>query len=96
MRKLLELWQVFKNAFSHKMRPRYASHDTQVEAFCTTEYARVERTIIGVEIFMVVKIWIIFWVMTPCSLVGGYCRFRGTCYLPLQGGRGMQEVPPKS
>jgi hypothetical protein len=26
----------------------------------------------------------VFWVVTPCSLVEVYQRFRGTCYLHLQ------------
>jgi hypothetical protein len=41
--------------FSHKMRPHDKLHDTQVEAFCTTEYAHVESTNMGFESFMVVK-----------------------------------------
>jgi hypothetical protein len=27
----------------------------------------------------------VFWVVTPCSFVGGYQRFRGTYRLHLQG-----------
>jgi hypothetical protein len=38
------------------------------------------------EVFTAVKIWIVVvLVMTPCSVVGGYQRFGGTCFLHFQG-----------
>jgi hypothetical protein len=41
---------------------------------------------------MVVKIHVkVFWVVTPCSVVAGYRRFRGPYCLHLQGG-GISET----
>jgi hypothetical protein len=38
------------------------------------------------EVFTAVKISIVvFWVVTPCSIVGGYMRFGGTCLLHPEG-----------
>jgi hypothetical protein len=37
----------------------------------------------------------VFWVVTPCSLVEVYQRFRGTCYLRHQGD-GMMEAASTS
>jgi hypothetical protein len=38
------------------------------------------------ETFTAVKIWVVvFWVMTPCSPVGGYQRFDGTYVVHFQG-----------
>jgi hypothetical protein len=37
------------------------------------------------EVFIKVKMWtIVFQVMTPCSLVGGYQHFGGTYHLHLE------------
>jgi hypothetical protein len=48
------------------------------------------------EVFTAVKIHIvIFWVMTPCTLVGRYQSFGGTYCLHLQCGRRRQCIPPK-
>jgi hypothetical protein len=38
------------------------------------------------EVFTAVKIQVdVFWVVTPCSVVVGYRRFRGPCYIHLLG-----------
>jgi hypothetical protein len=43
---------------------------------------------------MVKMLVLLFWVVAPCGLVGGYKCFRGTHCLHLQGRR-RQYVPPK-
>jgi len=35
----------------------------------------------------------VFWVVTPCSDVAGYQRFRGPCCIHLQGEDGSSMVP---
>jgi hypothetical protein len=41
------------------------------------------------EVFMVIKIQVVvFWVLTPCSVVVGYQHSRGPCCLHLQGEAG--------
>jgi hypothetical protein len=40
---------------------------------------------VSFEVFRAVMIQVeVFWVMTQCSVVTGYQRFRGTCYLHVQ------------
>jgi hypothetical protein len=52
--------------------------------FTTVYYTRF----MGSELFVTVKMWIVvFWVVTPCGLEGGYGRFEGIYRLHLQGKR---------
>jgi hypothetical protein len=42
------------------------------------------------EVFMVVKMWtVVLWVMTLCSVVGGYKHFRRTYHLHLRAEDGV-------
>jgi hypothetical protein len=36
----------------------------------------------------------VFWIVTPCGVVIGYQRFRGTCCLHLQGGVTLKRWCP--
>jgi hypothetical protein len=48
------------------------------------------------QVHMAVKMsMLVFWVVTPCGLVGRYQRFGGTYRLHLQGWRRRQYDPPK-
>jgi hypothetical protein len=39
-----------------------------------------------IDVLTAAKIWtVVFWVVTPCNLVGGYQRFGGTYRAHLQG-----------
>jgi hypothetical protein len=40
---------------------------------CSREYGYKINVKARFEVFMAVKLWfVVFWVVTPCSLVGGY------------------------
>jgi hypothetical protein len=45
-----------------------------------------------IEVFMVAKIHVVFWIVTLCSDVVGYQCFGGSCFLHLQGEDNSEDV----
>jgi hypothetical protein len=43
--------------------------------FTSSKYKRMEIENIRFNVFMAVKIWIVFWILTPCSLVRKYVKY---------------------